>query len=228
MADLHAQINQCSVAKRIDDCYVEKRQSRDRLGVSQLGHHCERWLWYVHNKHAPKPLPGRILRLFKLGELIEDQTVRDLEQAGYRVWGRQQEVSFTDGELRLTGHIDGFVSGLDESKKNHLWECKSAKNTEFNKLVKLGSYEKWKPVYKAQVHLYMLGTCTNRALVTVYSKNDSELYTERIKLDREYAIGKLADAFNAIKQVDPPERSCPNAKWFEAKFCDYYNICWRV
>jgi len=153
--------------------------------------------------------------------------------AGFAMCSDQAEVSFdyTDPETAkkyvLVGHIDGIVSGLDESEKPHLWECKTAGDKAFKKLIKLNSYEAWNEKYKFQVHAYMLGMNLDRAIVTVYCKNDSNLYQERIKLNKDYILKGLEAVFRTIGLDSPPDRTCPRAEWWESKFCDYRESCWN-
>jgi microcin C transport system permease protein len=54
--------------------------------------------------------------LFELGNVLEDLIVRDLQLAGYEVWAQQLECRVSFGDVILTGHIDGRIKGLSESK----------------------------------------------------------------------------------------------------------------
>ena len=227
MSDLASLIDIASPDKVIEAMYEANYKPRTYLGLSEVGHTCQRYLWYAYNGYL-KPTPdGRVLRLFELGNLIESHIINDLRACGYRVFHQQIAVVFTDDKLTLKGHIDGKIEGLTESSKTHLLEIKSANEKSFNELLKLKSYEKWNVKYKTQIHLYMLGLKLERCLVIVYCKNDSRLYTERIKLNKEYAIGKLIDVFGIIKYSYNPDRACPRQDWYEAKFCNYYQECWK-
>lgn len=223
MVDLTAYIP--TVAAAVDAYYEANQRPRLRLGLSEIGHPCKRYLWYRHNGYPQTPISGRVLRLFELGNLIEDAVVNDLQLTGFTVHSRQRRVFFEDDDTVLNGHIDGIVEGLIESSQPHLLEVKSANAKSFAKIN--GSYEKWQPKYKAQVHVYMLGAKLKRCLVVVYNKDTSELYTERIHLDRDYAVRLLVDVFAALHQTTAPERACPNASWYMAKRCGYYKICFN-
>jgi hypothetical protein len=128
--------------------------------------------------------------------------------------------------ITLRGSIDGIVTGLIESGQPHLWECKTMNEKGFAKLLKSG-YEAYNEQYKAQVHAYMLGLKLNRAFITVYNKNTSEIYQERIALRRDWIIDKLADVFAAINMDHEPERACPRADWWEGRFCSFYERCFN-
>lgn len=210
----------------INGAYETARKPRGYLGLSQAGHPCKRYLWYMHNGHIGKAIEGRVLRLFQLGNVIEDQVIADLRTAGCVVTDQQREVVFTQEKTRLVGHIDGIVKGLVEAPETeHLFECKSANKKKFDGLLKLGSYEQFNEIYYWQVQFYMLGLGLKRAAVFVYCKDDSRLYMERIRADKEATVEKLQSVFEAITSTVEPERLCPRADYYEAKWCDFHGIC---
>ena len=209
----------------VEAWYEANREHRTFLGLSEIGNECGRVLWYTHNGYGQKPIDGRILRLFKLGDNIEQQVIIDLITAGYKIWHCQREVNFEYDDLKLLGHIDGKISGLIESSKPHILEIKSSSNKRFQALKKLSSYERWDKKYKCQLHVYMLGSKLKNALVWVENKDTSEVYTERVKLDRKYAMFMLKRAFDIMKSKRPPERKCPRPDWYEAKWCKFYDVC---
>jgi len=226
MANIAEIVNKTSTVKAIDLLYEAKNVQRRRLGLSQIGHKCKRYLWYKHRGFDESPIEGRTLRLFELGNIIEDHIALDLKKIGVTVRGQQHPVKFTMDGVTLTGSIDGIVEGLIESSKPHLWECKTMNEKGFAKLLKHG-YEAYNDQYKAQIHAYMLGLKLNRAFVTVYNKNTSAIYQERISLRREWIIDLLNDVFTAISSENIPERACPRMDWWEAKWCAFYETCWQ-
>ena len=227
MVNLKGIIDQGSPGKVVEEYYHSNQTSRDYLGLSEIGHECPRYLYYRHNGYAPSPIDGRVLRLFQLGNLIEDQAIVDLRESGFTLTDNQKEVTFEHNGITLKGHIDGIIEGLTESSKPHLWECKSANDKSFKKLQKCKSYKEWSSKYYAQAQVYMLGLKLDRALVWVENKNDSNIYTERVRLDKEYAVNLLQDVFTAISKPEPPERKCPSQSWYAAKWCDFAGVCWQ-
>ena len=190
---------------------------RQYLGLSEIGNKCPRWLWYAHHNTPSKPVEGRIIRLFRTGNIIEDAIISDLESIDIEVTDRQREVEIVNGDIVLRGHIDGIVSG-------QLLEIKSANEKYFKQLLKVG-YEKWNPKYKAQAHVYMVLCDLEECMVIVENKNDSNLYIETLKLDRDYVTKLLIDVFAAITLPEPPERICPDVSWYESKCCKYQEFC---
>jgi len=209
--------------------YQTQDKARGYLGLSACGHKCKRYLWYTHNGHIGKSFEGRLLRLFQLGNILEDQVIIDLKSTGFHHHSGQKEVVFTQGDVTLKGHIDGIVEGLLESPETpHLFECKTASKKKYEELLKKGSYRAWNEVYYWQVQFYMLGLKLKRAAAFVYCKDDSRMYLERIKLDKEATINKLNSIFEAITSPIEPARVCPRADYFEAKWCDYHKECFGV
>lgn len=190
---------------------------RQHLGLSEIGHKCPRWLWYAHHNTPSKPVEGRIIRLFRTGNIIEDAIISDLESIDIEVTDRQREVEIVNGDIVLRGHIDGIVSG-------QLLEIKSTNEKYFKQLLKVG-YEKWNPKYKAQAHVYMVLCDLEECMVVVENKNDSNLYIETLKLDRDYVTKLLIDVFAAITPDTPPDRMCPDISWYESKCCKYQEFC---
>ncbi len=229
MADLSFLENQPGTLQAIDLWYEAQNKPREYLGLSQAGHECKRYLWYRHRGHIGKAIDGRVLRLFQLGNVLEDQVVFDLRAAGFNIYHQQREVVFSQDGVDLLGHIDGIIEGLIEAPITpHLFECKSASKKKFDELVKLGSYRKWNEVYYWQVQLYMLGLKLTRAAVFAYCKDDSRMYFERIKLDREATIAKINSIFESIGSLVEPDRACPRADFFKAKWCDFYEECFNI
>lgn len=211
-----------NIINKIDASYENNRVERDFLGLSGCGHSCQRYLWYAYNKFKAKKIEGRILRLFKLGDIIEAQVRDDFIKAGYNITSDQKLVKFDWEDYSLSGHIDGII----DLGYPHLWECKSANDRSFKKLIKLGSYKEWNEKYYAQVQFYMLGLDLTDSLVVVYNKNDSSLYCEKIKLDKDYAVKKLQTVFTTISSDALPLRCCHSEDYYEARYCDFKEICW--
>lgn len=229
MADLSFLQQIPGTVDKINRAYEEARKPRGYLGLSHAGHECKRCLWYMHNGYEGKSIEGRVLRLFQLGNVVEDQVVADLKQAGCTVTYQQREVVFTQENTRLIGHIDGIVKGLVEAPETaHLFECKSASKKKFDELLKLGSYELWNETYRWQIQFYLLGLGLKRAAVFVYCKDDSRLYMERIRVDKDATLAKLQSVFDAITSPIEPERLCPKADYYKAKWCSYHDECFCV
>lgn len=170
----------------------------------------------------------KLLRIFRLGHIIEDEVVRLLEEAGFAVKDQQLEVGGGD----WLGHIDGLI---DMSRRDGIpdWcllEIKSANSARFELLRELDSYEAWSPNYAGQLSAYLhhLNGVTD-AIVVVYNKDTSELYTERIlfdldaamQLEKENALVTAEDNLPPPRPQDAKSQYCAFCKW-----CDFQKTCW--
>ena len=72
-----------TTAKAIDAYHESKKEKpRPHMGVSLLGHPCDRWLWLSFRWAIQEDFPGRILRLFRRGHHEENWIVQDLRAIG--------------------------------------------------------------------------------------------------------------------------------------------------
>ena len=78
MTELKEILSRSFTVNNIDTWYSDNFKNRKGLGLSQIGHECKRWLWYKYNNYDSIPPNGRTLRLFKLGESIENLLYYDL------------------------------------------------------------------------------------------------------------------------------------------------------
>lgn len=226
MTNLTELLTKNNPENKIDKYYEDHFEPRTHLGLSQCGHECPKYLW-LKNHGFKEPSPdGRVLRLFELGNSVEEIVVADLLKTGYIVTDQQEPVEFNWGDSVLTGHTDGRIEGLEVSGKVHLLEIKSCNDKRFKLLQKQG-YCEWSEMYKFQIMAYMLGLNLDRCLVVVYNKNTSELYTERIELDKQWTIDKLEYVFGVITRGTPPDGICHSATFWKSKFCGFRNICFK-
>jgi len=133
---------------------------RDYLGASRLGASCERALQYEFAK-APidhgRGLPGRMLRIFERGHVMEDCMVTWLRDAAFDLRTRKadgEQFGFSAADGRLKGHVDGVIVGGPEGfQYPALWECKCLGQKSWRDLDK-HKLAVSKPIYAAQVAIY--------------------------------------------------------------------------
>lgn len=212
----------------IDSTILNKdKKHRDYIGCSSIGDECERKIFFQFR--FPKPVDNaRVSRIFELGNVIEEHVIKILRESGFEVFdkdekGNQYAVSFPC----LSGHIDGVITGLPESKKPHLLEIKSYKDSRFKTLMKEGVRVS-DPKYYAQVNLYMEGMGLDRCLFVAYNKDTSEIYCERVEFcPFESAINKnkAVKIFNA-KTHEDLDRCASKETDYRCKFCNYTKECW--
>lgn len=195
-----------------------------------MGHPCDRWLWLSFRWAVVEDFDGRMLRLFRRGQLEELTAVADLQAAGCVVTatgeGNQARVNLGG---HLGGHADGIIeSGVPEAPKTaHLFECKTHSLKSFEALAKDG-LEKSKPMHYAQMQIYMHGLGLTRGLYYAVCKNDDRIYTERVEYDKDAAV-KLIERGHRIttspRMPEPLPGGSPS--WYQCKFCPAYSLCWE-
>lgn len=224
----------------IDAALVQRngeQRPRDYLGGSRVGEPCTRKLVYevTHTaKDADKDFDGAILRIFDAGHQFETLSIRWLRSAGFdlrteRRDGGQFGFEAVGGKLR--GHIDGvIVAGPDVGVAwPALWEHKALGAKSWNDLVKRGLRVS-KPVYFAQVQLYMGYLEIETALVTALNKDTQALHHEVVPFDRAEAQAlsdKAVDVLRAARAGELPPRIAASADFFLCRFCPYAARCWE-
>jgi len=211
------------------DASHEERQERPRahMGCSMLGEPCERKLWLAFRWAVIEPFPGRILRLFRRGQLEEDLIVSDLRAAGCHVTDTGEKQSRVDFGCHVSGSIDGVIkSGVPEApKKKHILEAKTHSLKSFNDLTAKG-VELSKPLHWAQMQVYMLGAKVDRALYYAVCKDDDRIYTERVRLCEKSATAFVARGQRiALTERMPEPITGASASWYMCKFCPAYSFC---
>lgn len=215
----------------IYDSYVKARgpAHRPHLGGSQIGHHCDRYLWYQFHWCASPSFDGRMLRLFDHGNWEELRLVKDLRAIGATVYevdpdtGRQIHYSAFGGHFGLS--LDGVAKELPEAPhKWHTLEFKTANDRTFKSLKKAG-VEADKPQHFAQMQIGMELSGIDRAMYMAVNKNTDEIHAERVRHSEKAAQRLLDRAERVIFSDEPLERVSERPDWYQCKFCDAHDIC---
>lgn len=234
----------------IDEALVAENQSqtpRQYLGGSRLGVACERALQFEYAQ-APKDdgrnFNGQTLRIFAAGHVFEDLAIDWLRKAGFELYTTKgnkpdgEQFGFSVAGGRIRGHVDGIINAaamMDGFPA--LWECKSLNNKSWNDTVKRGVTVS-KPVYAAQIATYQAymeasvpGISKNPALFSAINKDTAELHHELVPFDGGLAQRMSDKAVRVIQATESGEllpRIAQSADFFECKFCDWSDRCWRT
>lgn len=199
----------------------------ESVGISagEIGTECDRAMWFAFRRASvPETITWRKRRIFERGNIEEERLLALLRLAGCEVWGEQDRVRAAGGHLR--GKIDGRALGILEAPgKEHIVECKSAKNEVFQKVKKHG-VQKGKPDHYATMQFYMHGHGVDRAFYMMSNKNDEDLHMERVRYDAETAIRAVARVERIIAMDEPPGRLCVKRDDFRGSFCRHAAVCW--
>lgn len=202
------------------------RNPRPYMGISMIGHKCPRYLWLMFHWAVRQSFPGRMLRLFRRGQLEERQIVDDLKRIGCVVTHTGDDQKEYDFGCWVKGHSDGIIEcGLPEApKKKHVLECKTHNDKSFNELQKKGVKEA-KYLHWAQMQCYMLGEKTDRALYFAVDKDNDQIYTERPHLDRDEAEHLIERAQDIAVDIFMPMGISQDPTWYECKMCPCWDFC---
>ncbi|MBB57459.1 MAG: hypothetical protein CMM42_09555 [Rhodospirillaceae bacterium] len=234
----------------IDEALVAENQSqtpRQYLGGSRLGVACERALQfeYAHaSKDDGRDFNGQTLRIFAAGHVFEDLAIDWLRKAGFELYTTKgntpggEQFGFSVAGGRIRGHVDGIINAAPMMDGfPALWECKSLNNKSWNDTVKRGVTVS-KPVYAAQIATYQAymeasvpGISQNPALFTAINKDTAELHHELVPFDGGLAQRMSDKAVRVIQATESGEllpRIAQSADFFECKFCDWSDRCWRT
>lgn len=199
---------------------------RPHMGCSQLGHPCDRWLWLSFRWAVQPKFPGRILRLFRRGQMEEATIVSDLRAIGLDVrcaGGQQTRVDFG---AHVSGSVDAIIeSGVPEApKKRHIAEFKTYSAKSFADLEKNG-VEKSKPEHFVQMQVYMHGTKIDRALYVAVCKDDDRIYTERVRYQKDVAEKYIERGRRIALSDRMPEPISTDPSWYQCKMCPAHEFC---
>jgi len=215
------QLNIKTTASELDEGMIES-DLRPYLGMSQIGHSCERYLWFAFRWCFTDSYSRRVGRLFNRGHREEEVIIKDLERIGIECYGDQTECNMLG--KHVSGHCDGMCTGvLEAPKTEHLLEFKTMNVNAYKDILKKG-VQLSKPQYYAQLQLYMKGLKLKRALFICVNKNDDAYYIERVHYNAKAAkalVEKAQRVLMAEVPIDPP--FAPT--WYECKWCSAKDQC---
>jgi hypothetical protein len=199
---------------------------RPHMGVSNLGHSCDRWLWLSFRWAVREQLSGRMRRLFRRGLNEEATVLADLRAIGCVIRetpGGQLRVDFGS---HVSGSLDGVIeSGVPEAPKTpHVLEVKTMSKKNFDLLEKHGLKEANKKHF-VQMQCYMHGTGLDRALYIAVCKDDDRMYAERVPYEADVAEKAIARGKRLAIQDEQPPPLSTDATWYECKICAAHSWC---
>ncbi|OUO92702.1 hypothetical protein B5F39_10535 [Cloacibacillus sp. An23] len=202
------------------------------MGLSLLGHPCDRWIWLNFRWAVTENFSGRMLRLFRRGHREEETIVRDLRAAGVVIRSTDAD---EDGQCRVDFgcHVSGSVDGIIESgvpgaeKTRHVAEFKTHSLKSFRELQSKGVYEA-KRRHWWQMQGYMLGTKIDRALYIAVCKDNDEMYAERVYLDKPKAESLIRRGHGLALAERIPEPLSADPSWWQCKLCAAHDFCFTT
>lgn len=215
-----------ATVRAIYAAYEADNESWDSLGISvgELGTECDRALFYSFRWATPvERVEGRIVRIFRRGDLEEQRLIEDLERIGVEVFGFQDKIRLVSGHVR--GKIDGRATGIPEAPiTEHLCEFKSSNAKNFALLLR-DKVRVAEPKHYVQCQLGMHALGLTRALYLNTNKDTEEIHAERLEYDFEFCSRLLARAERLIRLEAPPSRISENPDFFGCRFCKHKAVC---
>lgn len=218
-AELRQKIDDFSVASLSDG-------PRSHLGASEIGHKCDRYLWYKFRWMVQEKFSGRMLRLFNRGHREEGWLSSLLEGAGLTVHlmngeGKQFRATGVDGHF--SGSCDGVIT--QEAGQSYLVEFKTKGTGKGFNDMKTDGVKSANPMHYAQCCVYGFKFGLKYVIYLVTNKNDDDLHLEVEALDWEYGAQLESKAERIIYATEAPPRIHENSAHFECKYCPSVKVC---
>ena len=209
----------------LDKGYETDRVSYSKyLGISELGHPCARYLWYMFRNYLPKqPVEGRVQRIFDTGHAQEERIIQGLQKFAL-VGNTQAKVTACEGHL--LGYSDFDILGIPENPEVvHQGEAKSMNEKQFKATKKDGVQKhQFKHFVQFQVYGYLRNL--TKFFYIAINKNDEAVHVEVGDIEPSFAQAQINRAERIVHATEPPERigppSCPDCLW-----CPAAGICHR-
>lgn len=206
-----------SINSRIEAHAVEN-EHRGYLGMSQLGHSCARYLWYVLHDSFQSTATPRTRRIWERGDWEEDRVIKDLRKIGATVYDTQATINLHS--KYILGHIDGIVR---YDNVDYLLEIKTMNSTSWKKYCKTDLKE-YSKQYWVQANLYAKYMSLNNIMHVGVNKDTEERHFKCIEAEPDQMIPYEIRAIEILDMRDPPEK-IGNASWWECKWCPAFDHC---
>jgi hypothetical protein len=224
------------------DRAIEKKARQDKvrpyLGMSAIGHPCDRRLWYSFRWSATEAFDAATLKRFEDGHYQEDVQAKRLRLVeGITLLtidpetGRQ--FGYSDHGGHFKGHADGVITGLLQAPVNpEIWEHKATDEKKQDKLEKLktdlgekAALKAWDTTYYAQAQLYMHYSGLKRHYLTCSSPGGRKTVSCRTEYDSEEAGRLIARAQRIVSADYPLTKLSDDPSFYMCRWCCYDGIC---
>lgn len=211
---------------------------RGYLGLSAIGHPCERHLFYSFRMAETRKLPASSLRAIEDGHASEAVMVKRLRMIpGVTLHDTDPDtkgqiaVQAVGGHVR--GHLDGAMLGVVEAPKTwHVFEAKAVNPEKFKKLQKLiadkgekQALAAWDDTYWHQAQAYMGLTGMSRHMLVVASPGGRDYVSARTEFDTNAFSSLMQKAERIVQAAVPPLRMSEDPEFYLCGWCAYKGIC---
>jgi hypothetical protein len=217
---------------KLKEYHRVNQEKRNYLGASIVGDDCLRKI-QLQYKQNDGDFSAQTLRTFAIGHALESLVAEWIRITGFYLRtknDRSEQFGFSIANGRIAGHVDGVIcSGPDFCKYPTLWECKTMNDKSWKDTAKRGVPVS-KPLYYAQIQLYMayMQLDENPCLFTALNKDTSELYFELVPFDSETAQ-LYSDRAALVVQATEHNEILPcishDPAFYRCKMCSYRKVC---
>lgn len=196
------------------------------MRASKVGFPCDRNLWYSVNDGYEEKVLEKSQRIFDVGTALEPVIIKWLEDDGWKIQFRQQEIYKEVRGGGILGHIDGMMSQNWWDGEIFLFDIKTMNERAFNFWKADGTLAKY-PQYVDQLHCY--ASCnfswklSGLAVVGV-NKNNSDLKIDYFKYDENRMTEIIERTERIFALEEPPEQGDRMQKWC-CGYCGYSWLC---
>ena len=215
-------------------------ESRDYLGISELGPPCQRRLWLKHRKVKVDHIDAQGLRNIEdgnRGEPIMAERLKAVPDIRLHTedpkTGKQFAVVNFSGHVR--GHLDGVIKGIFEAPKTwHIWEHKQVSEKRYRDLLrkkeKFGeknALAEWDETYFCQAICYMglLKPKAKRHYMTVATAGGRNYTSVRTEFDPHAFKIFMDTAAEIIEAKTPPPPISSKADYYICNWCHFNEFC---
>lgn len=211
---------------RILDGNDVEEPCRPYLGMSQLGHECNRFLYYYMHNAFTNHFSVQTMRIFERGDIEEARIIKELHSNPHvQVIGTQEE--FTDFGNKLKGHCDGRIVGVPTAERTeHILEIKTMQEKYFTVFKKHGM-KKAQVKYYIQGQMYMGYARLTRILWIVTNKNTEERRYERGYFHRPTFEKYRERAKKIINADQAPPRVRDDPNYYVCRMCEARDVCYN-
>jgi hypothetical protein len=202
---------------------------RAYIGASVVGKPCDAFLAYSLRGFPEDQIEPRVLRIFRLGNVLEDEVVSDLKAAykgtGLAVWpvdpmtGKQFTWLMYGGHVKA--HADGQIEGTDGRLRG--LEIKSMGLKPFEECKSVG-VARSHPMYAAQMQMMMGLSGLTSFLFVAYCKNTSEYHAEVVDAD-EFEWAHIKSRIDTVMRGEAKKIGRDASDW-RCRFCSRSSVCW--
>jgi len=219
---------------------------RHYLGASEIGHDCNRYLFYSFRNAWKRSIPVSGIKAIQDGYAQEDITIARLRalpfielvntDGTFDKDGKPNQIGFKLLLDHFRGHIDGMIKGIVQAPLTwHVWEHKAVNTKKFDELKKYisdpaigekNALEKWDYTYYCQAQIYMHSFQLERHYIVVSTPGGLDHIGCRTEYKRSVAEGLIAKAKEIIfDNWSIPAKMSDKREFFKCQWCHMQSVC---